>query len=182
MSVKLKTWWLLLLVGIGLVAAGTFSLLFPFHAFVRAVSYSGTALLANGIILAVLAANPLYIKEQKWLVAESALDMLFAVALMFNPIMTFIILPLIIGNWMFVIGIVKIFSAFALRKYFTGWKFVLLTGTLILAFGILINYNPIPKANGSITLVGIFCLLLGLLNIFDALRFKKMPATLNMML
>lgn len=182
MIVKFKTWWLLSAAGAALLVAGTFSLLNPFHAFVRAVSYSGIALSANGILLGLLAANPLYIKEQKWLIAESALDLLFAVVLMFNPLMTFVILPLVIGTWMLCIGIVKTLSAFALRKYFNGWQYVLVTGILILTFGTLISFSPIPKASGIVTLVGIFCLLLGLMNIFDALRFKSMPVALTMML
>lgn len=181
MKIKFRTWWLLLAVGIVLIGTGIFSLLNPLQAFLNAVGYSGCALLANAVLLLLLANINVYKRERLWLIIESAVDMLFATVLLFNPLLTFIILPLVIGNWMFVTGIVKILAAYNLRKRIKGWIFILITGIVVLTSGILISYNPIGKASGSITFLGLFCLLLGLLNVFDALRFKKTEALLNMM-
>jgi len=181
MEIKFKTWWLLLAAGVILVCAGIFSLLYPLQAFLNAVGYTGSILLVNAVLLLLLGYTHSYKRERYWLIIESIVDMLFGATLLFNPLLTFIILPLVIGNWMFVVGIVKILAAWSLRKHIRQWLYILVTGVVVIAFGILISYNPIGKASGSITLLGLFCLVLGLLNVFDALRFKKEPAALNMM-
>lgn len=82
---------------------------------------------------------------------------------------------------MFIVGILKILAAWSVRKRVREWLFILFTGIVILAFDLLISYHPIGRASGSIKPLGLFCLLLGLLDVFDALRFKKAPAALHMM-
>ena len=181
MEIKFKTWWLLLAAGVILVCAGAFSLLYPLQAFLNAVGYTGGILLVNAVLLLLLGYTLTYKREKYWLIAESVVDMLFAATLLFNPLLTFIILPLVIGNWMFVVGTVKILAAWSVRKQIRQWPFILVTGIVVLAFGILVSYYPTGKASGGIKLLGFFCLLLGLLNVFDALRFKKAPAALHMM-
>lgn len=164
-----------------LVCSGILSLLYPLQAFLNAVAYTGAILLVNAVLLLLLGYTHSYKREKYWLIIESVVDMVFAATLLFNPLLTFIILPLVIGNWMFVVGILKILAALSVRKRIREWPVILFTGIVVLAFGMLISYYPTEKASGSIKLFGLFCLLLGLLNVFDALRFKRAPAALHMM-
>jgi len=181
MKIEFKSWWLLLATGVILVGAGILSLLYPLQAFLNAVGYTGGILMVNAVLLLLLGYTQSYKRERYWLIIESVVDMLFAAILLFNPLLTFIILPLVIGNWMFVVGIIKILAAWSIRKRVREWPFIAVNGTVMMAFGILISYYPIGKASGSIKLVGLFCLLLGLLNVFDALRFRRAPTALHMM-
>lgn len=177
-----KVWWLLLCFGAALIGLGLFSLLDPLHAFIKMISLSGTVLFLDGILLAILAGNVSNTFEKNLLAAESAVNCFFAALLCFNPLLTFIALPLIMGGWLICIGIVKLAASFGLRKYMREWVFITVTGCVAILFGFLIIYNPVAKANGMLILSGAFWLLMGLFYIIDALRFKNQVVGLNIML
>jgi len=179
---KLKTWWLLLLTGCLLFTIGVFAFVKPFHTFINLVTYSGGVLLLNGIFLVIVSnSNTGNEQEKNWLIAESVLDFAFGIMLVFNPLLTFIVFPLLIGPWMFCIGILKITASIALRKIINGWVFIFAAGLISVCFGFLVVNDPIEKASGITTLIGAFGIVMGALNVFDAFRFKKTTAELNMM-
>ena len=167
--------------GIFLITIGIFALVSPLRTFINLVSYSGVALLLNGIFLVIISSNSTFTREKNWLIAESMVDFVFGLMLMFNPLLTFIVLPLLIGPWMLCIGLLKMAVALVLRKIINGWQFVFAAGCLAVCFGLLIVYNPIAKANGITIIIGAFGIIMGAVNIFDALRFKKSTPELNMM-
>lgn len=179
---NIKTWWLLLVAGIFLLAIGIYALISPFHTFINLITYSGVALFLNGIFLVIIAsANVSFEKEKKWLIAESMIDFVFGIMLIFNPLLSFIVFPLLIGPWIFCIGILKVAAAIVLRKVVHGWLFILVAGILSIFFGWLIVYNPIPKASGITMVLGAFGITMGALNIFDAFRFRKTGSEVVMM-
>lgn len=114
--------------------------------------------------------------------AESAVNFFFAALLCFNPMLTFIALPLIMGGWLITTGFIKIFASLVLRKKLPAWPLISIAGCTAVLFGFLIIYNPIYKASGTVTLSGAFWLLMGLLYIIDALHFKKEATALSIML
>jgi uncharacterized membrane protein HdeD (DUF308 family) len=172
-KIKMKLWWLLFAVGLLLLAAGIFALANPFHAFFRAVNYSGLALIANGLVLAVLSGNTIYKFEKNWLLSEATADFIFAMLMLFNPLFTFLVLPLLVSGWLFIIGAIKIFASIRLRKYLEAWPLVLVLGFISISFSLLLWNNPIEKASGDITIIGVFCFFIGCFNIIDAIRYKN---------
>ena len=144
--------------------------------------YSGLALLLNGILLMMVAyksAAPL--KEKKWLLAESVLDILFAACLLFNPFMTFLAFALLIGPWMIGKGILKAIAA-CILNHISGRVFIFLAGLVSIIFGLLIIFYPLEKANGITILLGSFALIIGVLYVFDSIRYRKLPDTLDLIL
>lgn len=177
-----KTWWLLLGFGAALIGLGLFSMLEPLHAFIKMISLAGIILFLDGILLAILSGTVPNTFEKNMLAAESAVNCFFAALLCFNPLLTFIALPLIMGGWLICTGLVKLAASFGLRKYMREWLFIAGAGCLAILFGVLIIYNPAAKANGMLMLSGAFWLLMGLFYIIDALRFKNQAIGLTVML
>ncbi|MDR3714304.1 MAG: DUF308 domain-containing protein [Puia sp.] len=182
-----KTWWLLSAAGVFFLAIGTYCFICPVNAYLKMVKFSGEALLINGFLL--IAASfihtsnqPGWKKERKWMHAESIVEFLFGILLVFNPILSFIVFPMLIGYCIFCVGIIKIASSLSLKNSLRGWLLVLILGTLLCIFGLLIVYFPFSKANDATFLISAFALIMGSLALIDADRLKNTTDTLTMML
>ena len=180
---KLKTWWLLAAAGIVFIAFGIFSFLNPWGAYMKVIKWSGIILILDGFLL-MLASSLMDVKwsrEKKWMVAESIIDLFFGAMLIFNPFLTIIALPLLIGYWLLSIGIVKILVSVLLRKLIRGWGFISALGVLACAFGSLIICFDFDKDADIVGFLGTFSLMMGALILFDSFRFRNREETLNMM-
>jgi uncharacterized membrane protein HdeD (DUF308 family) len=179
---NIKLWWLLTLAGGTLLAIGIFCLVSPLNAYIFLVHYAGLTLLLNGILLIIVSYTSTgNVKEKKWLLVESVLDILFAVCLLFNPFMSFIAFPFLIGPWMIGKGFLKTLAALKLRQIH-GLIFIFIAGFLSIVFGLLVMYYPLKRAYGITIFLGSFALVMGCLYVFDSIRYKNLPDTINLML
>jgi uncharacterized membrane protein HdeD (DUF308 family) len=180
---KFKTWWLLSTAGIVFIAFGIFSFLNPWSAYVKVIKCSGITLLLNGFLLMLASSltNVKWKREKKWMVAESIIDLFFGSLLIFNPFLTVIALPFLIGYWILSIGIIKIITSLLLKRVIRGWGFIFTLGVLACAFGLLIICFNFDKDSDIIEFFGIFGLMMGVLILFDSFRFRNREETLNMM-
>ena len=89
---------------------------------------------------------------------ESLLDLFFGTLLIFNPFLTVIALPFLIGYWLLSIGIIKIITSLLLKKIIRGWGYILMIGVIACAFGLLIMWFDFDKASDIIAFFGIFAL------------------------
>jgi uncharacterized membrane protein HdeD (DUF308 family) len=180
---KLLTCTLLILTGAIFLGIGILAFTDPFSSYLKLVKFSGIGLLINGAFLLVVSAvNTRYRRERLWMQAESVVHMLFGILFLFNPLLSFIALPYFIGPWIFIIGMLKILAALSLRKTLRGWTFIMGIGLLCAVFGILLLFSPFLRANDMTVLIGAFGVVIGALYIIDALRYRKMEETLDMML
>lgn len=180
---KKPTWILLIIAGVIFMGIGIFSFIDPFSSYLKLVKFTGVCLLFNGFLLiAASAANKKYPRESIWMQAESILHLLFAILFLFNPLLTFIALPFITGTWILLVGIFKITAALSLKSIIRGWGFIVSVGVLCVFFGSLLLFHGFAKASGITTVIGVFGLIMGILYIVDAFRYRKMEDTLDMML
>jgi uncharacterized membrane protein HdeD (DUF308 family) len=180
---KLRIWWLLGIAGMLFVGIGIFCLVDPFNAYVKLVKYSGIALLINGLLL-LLALNFIHIscgKEKKWMLMESLIDFTFGILLFYNPLLSFIVFPFLIGYCILFVGIIKIAASLSLKNDIGAWLYILVSGMLSAIFGILIIYIPFTRASEMTMFIAIFLVITGALAIFDSIRFRKIEDTLNLM-
>jgi uncharacterized membrane protein HdeD (DUF308 family) len=173
----------LLIGGIFFVLMGIFCLLSPLHAYVNLVRFSGIALLLNGIILQVSSsyAHMSFPREKISMRLDGILDMIFGILLIFNPFLSFLLFPLLIGSWILCKGIMKIIIGILLRKQISGWKFILVLGILSVAFSLLIFYAPLDRANGITKIIGAFFICLGALLIYDSYKLRRLHETINLL-
>src|SRR5450432_531214 len=175
-------WWLLTIAGGILICLGFFCLVSPLNAYILLVHYSGITILLNGILLIMISYNVSYkLKEKGWLQSESVIDILFGACLLFNPFMTFIAFPFLVGPWMMAKGFLKMLAALKLKNN-RGLPFIFVAGFLSVVFGILIIHNPLNRAAGITIITGFFGLLMGILYLFDSIRYKKYAETLDLLL
>ena len=183
-------WILLMTIGIVFLVIGVLAFTRPLSSYVKLAKYTGAGLFLNGILLqTVIVVNKYpgkapskYPRESGWMQVESVLHFLFALILLFNPLLSFILLPYIIGIWILLVGALKILAALYLRNVLKGWKFILLVGALSAAFGIGLLSSEFARAEGITILIGTFATIMGGLYVLDAFYYRKREDTLDMML
>lgn len=180
---KIKSSRLLIIGGIFFVLTGIFCLLSPLRAYVNLVRFSGIALLLNGIILQISSAyaHMTFRSEKTYMRIDGILDMTFGILLIFNPFLTFILFPLLIGSWIFGKGVLKIIVALLLKKKISGWLFILGLGILSVVFALVILYAPQNQANDITKIIGAFFICLGAVLIYDSYKLRRMHETINLL-
>ncbi|HEY4935796.1 MAG TPA: DUF308 domain-containing protein [Puia sp.] len=180
---KYRTVLLLGLVGIAFISIGMLCFVSPLNAYVHLVRFSGVALLINGLVLQLASsyAHLTFKKEKQSMRIESIVDFGFGILLIFNPFLTFIVYPLLIGSWILLVGIIKIIVSLLVKKYISGWSFILIIGILSCVAAIVIIYMPLHQASDITKIIGVFCVLMGLILIFDAIRFRRMNKSANLL-
>src|SRR5579863_644834 len=123
--IKIKPRWLLAIAGILALIVGLFCLINPLYTYVNLVRFAGLGLLLMGVALQISSASAHigFRLEKKSMLAESISDYTFGILLIFNPFLTFLVFPILIGAWMFVLGLMKIFLSLLVRRTIRGWLF-----------------------------------------------------------
>ena len=180
---KYSTVWLLVIAGMVFISIGIFCYMNPLNAYVNLVKFSGVILLINGLVLQLASsyAHLSFKKEKQSMRIESIVDFGFGILLIFNPFLTFIVYPLLIGSWILLVGINKIIVSLLVKKYVSGWSFILIIGILSCVAAIVIIYMPLHQAADITKIIGAFCVLMGLILIFDAIRFRRMNRSVNLL-
>ena len=112
---------------------------------------------------------------------ESIVDFIFGLLLLFNPFMTFILYPMLIGYWILCIGIIKIIVSLLMRKKIRGWLFILVIGILSAAFAIGIINSPSTRAKDITLVIGVFFVILGSVLLYDSMKLKRLHETIDLL-
>lgn len=178
-KVKYSSWWLLFIAGIILILIGIFGIIQPRSTFLYLVKYLGFALLLSSVLLFIHAFSTKTLKtEHRWLIAGGVTDMVLAGLLIFNPLLTVVAFPLLIGSWMVLRGIIKILHYTFGSKAVFGSGSILVVGIISLFSGILIVMLPKNQGDGLSMTLSIVALLGGGMYIFDAIRYKRFEHTI----
>ena len=180
---KIKSSRLLVIAGIIFILAGIFCWLNPLWSYVHLVRFSGIALLLSGIILMVSSsyADMSFAKEKTSMRIDGILDIIFGILLIFNPLLTFFILPFLIACWILCKGIMKIIIAVLFRKQLRGWLFILALGIIAVIFSLVIIYSPLNHSDERTKIIGTFFICLGVVLIFDSIKLRRMHETANLL-
>jgi uncharacterized membrane protein HdeD (DUF308 family) len=180
---KDRTTLLLRIAGIAFISTGIFCFVDPLNAYLNLVRFSGVVLLLNGLVLQ-LASSYVHVtfkREKQSMRIESIIDFGFGIIFIFNPFLTFIVYPLLFGSCIFLVGIIKIVVSILARKNNSSWSFILIIGILSCISGIVIIYMPLHQASDITKIIGVFCVLMGLMLIFDSIRFRRMNKFENLL-
>jgi uncharacterized membrane protein HdeD (DUF308 family) len=169
--------------GILFVLIGLFCLLDPLVAYVYLVKFSGLALLFNGFVLQAASSSThiTFAREKLVMRIESILDFTFAILLLFNPFMTFILYSMLIGYWILCVGILKIIVSLLVRKQLRGWAFILVVGILSFSFALGIINSPSTRAKDITLVIGAFFMTLGAVLIFDSIKLRRKHETIDLL-
>jgi len=155
----------------------------PLNAYVNLVRFSGIVLLMNGLVLqwASSYVHVTFKREKQSMRIESIVDFGFGIILIFNQLLAFIVYPLLFGSCIFLVGIIKIVVALLAKKNNSGWSFILIIGILSCISAIVIIYMPLHQASDITKIIGVFCVLMGLILIFDSIRFRRLNKFENLL-
>lgn len=182
-NIKKNIWWMVAAGGIGLISMGILTFLFPLQSYFKYIKYCGTILLINSILLFIFS---LILSRQstetKWLLAECGLDFIFAIILMFNPLLTFFTFPVLFGLWLTCFGIFKILAGLLLKDSLQKSYPVLFAGILFCIFGILLFRGQYGSVSNVNTIFGLFGVILGAVYLIDSIRYRTAGNTLDFLL
>jgi len=173
--IKFTPRWLLGIMGILFIMIGIFNFVYPLYSYEKMVRYSGAILILTGVVLQVACSSShiSFRLERRSMLIESIADFLFGILLIFNPFLSFIAYPLIIGSWILTIGILKILVSLLTLGRVPGWLYILIFGIISCVFALLIIYAPLQKSNEISKLLGAYFITMGAVLMYDSIRLKR---------
>ncbi len=170
---------MLFVAGVILILAGVYSIIEPWHSFGYFVKYTGLALVASAGLLLFCGFIPgISSGERKLITIESVVDLVFASVLIFNPFLTVVAYPLIIGIWVLLRGLVKVILAVSVFHKMRGSRNILIAGIISMSFGLVFIMYPSGRIREVGFLISIFAILMGALYMYDVVRLRRSDATL----
>ncbi|MFV0252631.1 MAG: HdeD family acid-resistance protein [Beutenbergiaceae bacterium] len=166
-------WWLVLVQGIVAVAFGVVALVFTGATLVTMMVLFGAYSILDGV-LALYGGIRNREEGWGWLVFQGIAGLAIGVLALRYPSTTAIAFTLLIAFWALMIGFVRIWGAFELRKLGArGWGWALTAGILAALFGLALVINPGYGSATLIWLIGLTVLTFGVALIVNALGVRK---------
>ncbi len=158
-----------LIAGILMLILGVYVWLNPFVSLLALSLYIGIALI---IIGAGYTASSLSV-ESGWYMFVGLIDIIIGIVLVSNIGLTAATLPVIVGLWCLVVGAVQLVSSYHLSRHGHPWGWSLTLGLLGIVFGFLILEFPALGMVTISTLMGLYIVLYGILEIAEYFYFRS---------
>jgi len=113
-----------------------------------------------------------------WLAIVGVIGILAGLMAFAWPGLTALVLLLLIASWAIIIGVLEVVGAIYLRKEIEGEWWLIISGLLSVAFGVILFVRPGAGALGLIWVIGIYAILAGgsLIGLAYRLRNLKQPS------
>ena len=167
-----RNWWVLLLNGLLLIAAGVviFSIdwtLRSLSTFIGAlfIFQGATYVFTTGIDARAGRAN----------VLTGLLSIATGVAIIVWPAPGLVAVAIFLGSWLIVSGTIAISGAFAARRILPDWWLLLILGLLEVPLGVLALADPGATLAALITVAGIWGVAIGVMRVVLAFEVKHLP-------
>jgi len=174
-----ENWWLLLLRGLAAIAFGVIAFLWPGITLLSLTYLFGIYALADGVfgLWAAIAGQGGDALSRLWLALGGIVSILAGAAAFFWPGLTALVLLLFIASWAIIIGLLEIYGAFQLRKVIENEWWLVLSGLLSIAFGVIMFAHPGAGALALVWIIAWYAILFGCLFVALAFRLKKYQRT-----
>jgi len=170
-----ENWWLLLLRGVASIIFGLLAFIWPGLTLVALIFLWGAyAIIDGGIALwAAISGRGAEVAPRWWLAIVGIIGLLAGLVAFASPGLTALVLLMFIACWAILIGAMEIWGAVQLRKEIEGEWWLILSGVLSIAFGILLIARPGSGALALVWVIGSFAILHGGMLIALAFRLKQ---------
>lgn len=168
-------WWLLLLRGVASIIFGVLAFIWPGLTLVALILLWGAYAIVDGAIAlwAAVSGRGAVIASRWWLAIVGVVGLLAGLVAFASPGLTALVLLMFIAGWAIVIGVMEIWGAIQLRKEIEGEWWLILSGLLSIAFGVLLVARPGSGALALVWIIGTFAILHGCTLIALAFRLKQ---------
>lgn len=169
-----RGWWVLLLRGLIAIAFGLLALFQPGITLTALILLFGVYVLADGI-LGVWSGIAGRKDNRHWwlLLLGGVISIAVGILTFIAPAATAFVLLLYIAFWAIFTGVVQVSAAIRLRKEIQGEWVLILAGAVSVVFGVLLVIWPEAGALSLLWLIGLYTLVLGILNILLAFRVRS---------
>ncbi|TDX02390.1 HdeD family acid-resistance protein [Dinghuibacter silviterrae] len=176
LQTSIKNWWLFIIKGLALLAAGIFIFSRPLEGYIGLSIMFSVVILVSGFSQIFFAtANTKHNKGWGWTLVSGVLDVIIGIYLYAFPLITMATLPFILGFWLILRSFYLMGSAYELKALGVAqWGWLLFGGIVLLAASFFVLYYPAAGAVSIIVSSGVAFLIGGFLNIFLAFRLKAL--------
>jgi uncharacterized membrane protein HdeD (DUF308 family) len=167
-----RNWWILLLNGIVMIAAGF--LIFSIDWTTRDLAtFIGALFIFQGIAEAVTTGIDARVNRAN--VITGLLSIATGVLIIVWPTPGLVAVAIVLGAWLIVLGTLTISGAFAARDFLPNWWLLLILGLLEIPLGVLALANPGATLAALITVAGIWAVAFGVMRVVLAFEVKRLP-------
>lgn len=170
-----KKWWVNLIVGLLFVSLGIWVFMTPLTSYVSLTIFFSLALATAGAF--EIFASIFYRKASRywgWYLIGGIFDLLIGGYLLFNPLTTMAIIPLMLAVWLLFRGMVAIGTSLQIRSWnHRRWSWLLVYGIATMIFAFMILINPIIGGLSIVYATALAFLMLGIFNISGAYYLNK---------
>ncbi len=177
-----RRWWLLLVLGILIFAAGIVVFCYPAESYVALSVLFGVLLLLSGVSeLVVSLGSRNYFMMRGYSMVGAILDILLGIFLCSYPQVTLVVLPIVLGIWLLyhsfmIIGFGGDLSSFRLPG--SGWT--IFGGVMMLVLGLLMVIMPLTVGVAAIAAVtGVAFVVTGVLVIALSLKLRNLHESVH---
>ena len=160
-----RHWWLLLVVGIALLAVGILVFIYPARSYLDLSVLFGWLILFSGVMEVVLAARSRhFVTGRGWMLAGGIIEIILGAILVFNVALSAVTLPIFLGFWLLMrsfstIGLASDMHVLGIRG--SGWT--VLTGVLLLICSLWMLLQPLAFGTTAVVVwVGLSLLFAGI--------------------
>lgn len=166
-----RNWWMLSVRGIAAVLFGIAVLVWPGIALTVLVLLWGAYALVDGIFAVVMGVQGRTHYRDWWVTAlEGVVSMIAGVVAFMWPGVTAVALLYVVAAWAIVTGILEIVAAIQLRKEISGEFWLVLSGLLSVALGVLFAVYPGAGMAALLWVLGIYAIVFGVALIILSFR------------
>jgi uncharacterized membrane protein HdeD (DUF308 family) len=168
-----RSWWLFLVRGLLAILFGVLALLKPGVTMEALLLYLGAWFLVDGVVKVFGAFSGSTPKDDKWLLGLTGLlGVLLGILTFTSPLATGLAILMFIAAWAIVTGGFEIYTALKLRHEIEGEWVLILLGLVSILFGVYCVYAPLVSGLGITMALGVFALVIGIVNIVFAFKLK----------
>lgn len=175
----IRHWWLFPLSGLVLIGLGIWIFTGQMIAYLSISLLFAIAILATGFMeLTFVIFTKLASGFTRRALLGAFIDLFIGIYLWFYPLISLIVVPVALGLWLILRGILAIASAWHLRRQNQdGWMWLLICGALILLTGIILLADMIWGTEDIILHTGAGFLVAGLFRVYLGYRLRSFKVT-----
>lgn len=169
-----RSWWWVLCMGLLAVLFGLLAILDPVRAGAGIIWAIGCLAIAEGVITLLAAFKNDAPVSKGWVLLYGAISVIFGVLAVLNPVSMAASLVMVMAIWVIIAGLVRIGLAIRVRKSIDNEWLLILSGVLAVVLGGLMLFMPVAGLILAVIWIGVGALVYGLLQIFAALRVRRL--------
>jgi uncharacterized membrane protein HdeD (DUF308 family) len=166
-------WWSFLLRGIAAILFGIMTFAVPGITLTVLIVLFGAYALVDGVFSIISAFRGDTYRRWWSLALEGVVSLAAGLITFFYPGLTAVALLYLIAFWAIVTGAFEIASAIRLRKVITGEGWLIVSGVLSVAFGLLLAAFPGAGALALVMWIGVYAVIFGAFMIALSLRLRR---------